>query len=79
MLIETEKLLARRTRLSCLFYLPDTRKIQASGAIVRTIEQTPGDDEYQYGFMFTDMTPEDKRALSDFIGHSSIKSRLAGP
>ena len=79
MLIETDTPLAKGDRLSCLFYLPNAKKIQASGKIVRAIQQAPGDDDYQYGLMFTDMTLEDKQVLSGFVEYSLRQSRQGGP
>jgi DNA-binding response OmpR family regulator len=79
MLIETDTPLAKDDRLSCLFYLPNAKKIQASGKVVRAIQQAPGDEDYQYGLMFTDMTPEDKQVLSDFVEYSLRQSHRGGP
>jgi DNA-binding response OmpR family regulator len=73
MLIETDKLLTAGDRMSCLFYLPSARKIEVSGKIVRALPRTPGDEDYQYGFMFTDITPETRQVLIDFVGKSSHK------
>jgi DNA-binding response OmpR family regulator len=71
MLIETETALIEGARLSCLFYLPDAQKIQATGKIVRTIERAPGDDLYQYGLMFTDITPKVKKILENYVNKTS--------
>jgi DNA-binding response OmpR family regulator len=73
MLIESEKLLAEGARMSCVFHLPNARKIEVSGAIVRALKHAPRDEEYQYGFMFTDITPETRQALIDFVGKLSNK------
>lgn len=78
MLIETDKPLVEGTLLCCLFYLPNAKKIQASGKIIRTIEPAPGDEDYQYGLMFTDIFPEAKQLLIDFIENMSLKSRRGG-
>jgi len=67
MLIETNRRLADESRLSCQFYLPQSKRIQASGKIVRIIEQSPGNEEYHYGFMFTDISAEARQALADFV------------
>jgi CheY-like chemotaxis protein len=67
MLIETDQPLPEGARLSCLFYLPDAKKIQAACKVIRTIEPAPGDEDRQYGLMFTVITPETKRLLADFI------------
>jgi two-component system chemotaxis response regulator CheY len=78
MLIETDKILAEGARLSCLFYLPNSKKIQASGKIIRAIEQAPGDVDRQYGLMFTDITPEARQLLIDFVESTSLRSRPSG-
>ncbi len=75
MLIETDRALAEGTRLSCVFYLPNAKKIQASARIVRTIERAPGDEDHQYGIMFTDITPESKQLLADYVETAWPKSR----
>jgi DNA-binding response OmpR family regulator len=75
MLIETNKFLAEGTRLSCSFYLPNAKKIQVSGKIIRSTEQAPGGEEFQYGLMFTDISAEAKQLLVDFIVKTSLKSR----
>jgi CheY-like chemotaxis protein len=67
MMIETRKRLVEGTRLSCQFYLPDAKRVQASGRIVRIIQQTSGEGGYQYGLMFTDLASEVKQLLADFV------------
>ena len=73
MLIQTEKLLVVGDRMSCLFYLPNARKIEVSGKIARALRKVPGDVENQYGFMFTDISPETRRALIYFVGQPANK------
>jgi c-di-GMP-binding flagellar brake protein YcgR len=75
MLIETETPLADGARLSCFFYLPNAQKIQVSGKIIRTIEQSPGDEDHLYGVMFTDISPEVRKLLNDYVEYSSHASR----
>ncbi len=67
MLIETDKRLREGARLSCQFYLPNAKRIEASGKIVRIIEQNAGEEDYQYGLMFTDIVPECRQLLADYI------------
>jgi DNA-binding response OmpR family regulator len=71
MLIETDQPLPEGARLSCLFYLPDAKKIRATCKVIRTIDPSPGDEERQYGLMFTDIAPETKKLLSAFIEKTS--------
>lgn len=70
MMIETRKRLVEGARLTCQFYLPDAKRIQASGKIVRIIQQTSGAEDQQYGLMFTDIVPETKQLLADFVESS---------
>ena len=79
MLIETNKHLAEGARLTCSFYLPNAKKIQVSGKIVRAAVAAPGDEDHQYGLMFTDIAPEAKQLLVDYIVKTSMKDRPAIP
>lgn len=67
MLIETGKRLPEGSRLTCQFYLPNAKKVQATGKIVRIIEQTSGDENYQYGLMFTDIERETRQLLLTYV------------
>ncbi len=78
MMIETDNLLEEGARLSCQFYLPNAKKIETSGKIIRIIQETSGAEDYQYGLMFTDITPEAKQQLIDFVESRSNKSSHAG-
>lgn len=73
MLIETNKQLAEGARLTCSFYLPNAKKIQVAAKIVRAAVAAPGDEDRQYGLMFTDITPEAKQLLVDYIVKTSMK------
>jgi DNA-binding response OmpR family regulator len=79
MLIECDTPLAEGARLSCMFYLPNARKIEVSGRIMRSLEQSPGHEVRQYGLMFTDITNEAKRLLADYVEKSSRTSYPSGP
>jgi response regulator RpfG family c-di-GMP phosphodiesterase len=74
MMIETRKRLAEGARLSCQFYLPDATKVQATGKIVRIIQQASAEG-HQYGLMFTDVAPEVKKRLADFVESARLRSR----
>lgn len=78
MLIETEKRLEEGMRLSCVFYLPNAVKIRTPGKIVRAATQAPGDDEYQYGLVFTDLVPEVKQQLIDYVETASRRTQSGG-
>lgn len=79
MMIETRKRLVEGARLTCQFYLPDATKIQATGKIVRIIQQTSGSGDQQYGLMFTDIAPETKQLLADHVESSRQGSKPGGP
>ena len=78
LMIETRKRLVEGARLTCQFYLPDATRIQASGKIVRIIQQTSGQEDHQYGLMFTDIAPEIKQLLADFVESSRQGSKAGG-
>ena len=78
MLIETNKQLVEGERLSCLFYLPNERKIQATGKIIRAVEYSAGDANRQFGVMFTEITPENRRQLADFVEMTARSSSQSG-
>ncbi len=67
MLIETDRELTEGTRLSCLLYLPDTKKIRLAGKIIRILERSPDDEDYRYGFMFTEISAEARQQLAAFV------------
>ena len=75
MMIETDKHFAEGTRLSSQFYLPDAQSVRVTGTIVRIIQQTPGNEDYQYGLMFSDLTPETRQLLLDFVERAARGSR----
>jgi response regulator RpfG family c-di-GMP phosphodiesterase len=79
MMIETRRRLAEGARLSCQFYLPNATSIQATGKIVRIIQQASEAGEHQYGLMFTDVTPEAKQLLVDFVEAQSRRSGSGRP
>jgi DNA-binding response OmpR family regulator len=78
MLIETDQPLAEGDRLTCVFYLPNARKITASCKIIRAIERAPGDEDYRYGLMFTYLTPESKKLLTDYVAETTQKPHPGG-
>jgi len=75
MLIETDKLLTKDARLFCVLYLPDAKKILTHGKIVRTVAQAPGVADYQYGLMFTEISPETRQLLVEFVENQSLQPR----
>ena len=79
MLIECDTPLAEGALLYGMFYLPNVKKIEVSGRIIRSLEQSPGYEVHQYGLRFTDVTTEAKRLLADYVEHSARTSYPAGP
>lgn len=79
MLIETDKVLAEGAHLSLSFFLPDAKQVLAAGKIIRTLAQTPGEKENQYGLMFTDISSEAKHLLSAFVEKKAHKSGPGAP
>jgi DNA-binding response OmpR family regulator len=79
MMIETRKRLVEGARLTCQFYLPDATKIQVSGKIIRILQQASEHAEHQYGLMFTDIAPEIKKRLADFVESTRHKSQSGAP
>ena len=67
LLIETGKRLNADTRLSCQFYLPAAHSIAAKGKIVRIVEPAARNDGYEYGLMFTEIAPEARQLLADYV------------
>jgi len=79
MLIETNRQLAEGARMTCSFYLPNAKKMQVACKIVRAAAAAPGDEDRQYGLMFTDISPEAKQVLVDYIVKTSMKDHPAIP
>jgi c-di-GMP-binding flagellar brake protein YcgR len=71
MMIECDTPLSEGARLFCMFYLPNAKKVEISCKIIRSLEQSPGHEDYQYGLMFTNISAEAKRLLTDYIEHAS--------
>jgi len=78
MMIETRKRLVEGARLTCQFYLPNATRIQAAGKIVRIIQQTSGGGDQQYGLMFTDIAPEVRQLIADYVESFRKGSRPGG-
>lgn len=74
MLITTEEQLTTGAGLSCSFYLPGGRKVTAHGTVARVIRQEPGSKTGRFGVAFTDLSPDTKAAIEDFISQE-IKNR----
>ena len=73
MLIESDRQFTEGTRLSCSFFLPDAKRVEASGKIVRIIKKADQQNGHHYGFMFTDISVEAKQFLASFVEDKSQK------
>ncbi len=71
MMIETDRQLAEGAVLTCQFYLPDAARIEATGRIVRIIQQTAGNEDHQYGLMFTNIASDTQQRLTAFVASAS--------
>jgi CheY-like chemotaxis protein len=76
MLMETALTFRQGDVVVCSFFLPDadTTHIQATGVIVRTIQQAPGSEANRYGIHFLDLAPAAQRAVDAFLASSSSGS-----
>lgn len=79
MLIETDRRLSEGTLLSCDFYLPVAQRVEVTGRVVRIIERTPRAPACQYGLLFTDLRPETRSMLADYVDQNSRESASRRP
>jgi len=77
MLIETDKTIPQGDRVICSFFLPDSIRIQVTGEVVRIPHQTIGATISQYGVKFSNLTPEARQALEDFV-EKKAKKMISG-
>jgi CheY-like chemotaxis protein len=68
MLIETDKFLAKRDRISCSFFLPNSERITTDGEIMRVVQEGK---VYQYGMRYIDILPQHRSAIDRFIASRS--------
>ncbi len=74
MLIETEKMLRVGDRIICSFSLPDSKRINAAGRIVRLVTGIQGKVLNQYGVKFLQMSSEERKNLESFMNDTSLFS-----
>lgn len=67
MLIRTTEKLAVGDHISCSFYLPDGKRLSASGDIVRIIDPAPASDMNRYGIRFASLSSEAEAAIAAFV------------
>jgi len=71
LLLETDRALAEGDRLTCAFFLPDSRQITASGDIVRVIHSAGDTNSIKYGVKFDQLSPEARTAIETFVKKKS--------
>ena len=67
LLLETERTLAKGDRVTCSFFLPDSRQLVAQGEVVRAITQSTQKSQHRYGIRFFELAPEVKAAIETFV------------
>lgn len=79
MLLETDQAFVPEARIDCVFYLPDTTRIQATGQIVRSLQPPSGVDANWYGVHFLEINPEAQLALDAFVKRTSRRKTGTPP
>lgn len=67
LLIETERTFAKGDRVTCSFFLPDSRQLVARGEVVRALMKTAEKSLNRYGVKFIELAPEVKAAIETFV------------
>ena len=70
-LVESEKVLEKGDQLMCSFFLPGSAQIKANGEIVRVMKQAGGAKTYEYGVRFSQLAPEARSAIEEFVERKS--------
>jgi CheY-like chemotaxis protein/Tfp pilus assembly protein PilZ len=70
-LVESEKVLAIGDQLMCSFFLPGSSQIKTNGEIVRVMKQAQGSKACQYGVKFSQLAPEARTAIEEFVEKKS--------
>lgn len=73
LLLETDRSLAEGDRLTCAFFLPDSKQITATGNVVRTISAPADAAVKKYGIKFDQLAPEARTAIDAFVKKKSQK------
>ena len=76
-LVETTSIFALGERLICTFVLPDTAQIRAKGVVTRNLPTEPGSHVNLYGIHFQDLTPDEIKAIENFLD-SAAKKKPSG-
>jgi len=75
MLIETEKTLIPGGRVICSLMLPDGTKVQATGEVIRSLQQPSGTGSNRYGIRFSTLPPETRRILDGLVDKKVLEQR----
>jgi CheY-like chemotaxis protein len=72
LLIETDRVLAPGSRLTCSFSLPGAVRIQAVGEVVRIVEN-PASSSHQYGIKFMQIPAPEREYLESFMDDIALR------
>jgi CheY-like chemotaxis protein/Tfp pilus assembly protein PilZ len=67
LLIETDRTFKKGDRVTCSFFLPDSRQLVAHGEVARVLSQTTQKSLNRYGIKFFELAPEVKTAIETFV------------
>ncbi len=77
MLIKTAAHLVNGERISCSFFLPDGKHLNANGRIVRSVHRPSEPYANHYGVRFISLAPDAEQAITSFVEKKvSSSSRL---
>lgn len=74
MLLETDRDLNTGDRLTCSFFLPDSKQIIMAGEVVRRLERSEKSGAKQYGVKFDALKPDVKNAIEHFVAKKAQQS-----
>jgi len=70
-LLVTDRVLTVGNRVACSFFLPDSKRIKASGEVVRVIGPSAGSKHNKYGIKFSELTAEARSSIEAFVEKKS--------
>jgi len=73
LLLETERTIQEGDRLTCSFFLPESRQITIPAEVVRKIHQADKSGTKRYGVRFEKMDHETRNAIESFVQKKSQK------
>lgn len=75
MLLECGRELKEDFEIQLRFFLPGQKEVSVVGQVVRTEKVVF--HKFRYGIQFKDLTPQDQKAIADFVAHRT-ENRLIG-